>query len=202
MCYYFQERVFRSTACSTSCAGSGILSTLRVHVLRATNLPDTDGFFSGDPDPFTRVTAIQGLSLASKTQNTDTIGGNENPIWNQVLSFGCGQWRFIEVSVWDSDSGGDDQLIPVRRFPICNTGRCSITYSSSEATLFFDIEVIPQQLQNECASSNPCLNGGTCVDTPCGFQCDCTFGYEGDQCENEIEFVCGGNGNDPLNICS
>ena len=195
-----QERDLRSTACSTSCAtGSGIFGTLRVHVLRATNLPDTDGLFSGDPDPFTTVTAIQGANLTSITRNTRRIGGTENPVWNEDLSFGCGQWRFIEVSVWDNDSGSEDELMPVRRFPVCNTegGRCSITYVNAGATLFFDIEVTPWQLQNECASSNPCLNGGTCVDTPCSFRCDCPPLYVGDQCE---DFMCR-DGNGQIEIC-
>ena len=196
-----QDRVVRDTACSTSCQNSGILGTLTVHVQNATNLPDTDGAFSGDPDPFTRVTAIrQDTSLTRITRDTRRIRGTENPVWNQALSFGCGQWRFIEVSVWDSDSGGDDELIPIKLFPICKGGRCSITYvSSHQATLKFDIELTPRQDQNDC-SPNPCLNGGTCVDKPCGFQCECTFGYEGSRCEDQVDFLCGG-GNQQVELC-
>ncbi|MGJ8945888.1 hypothetical protein AB9K17_23645, partial [Salmonella enterica subsp. enterica serovar Kentucky] len=37
-----------------------ILGILRIHILRATNLPDTDRVFGGDLDPNTRVIAMQG----------------------------------------------------------------------------------------------------------------------------------------------
>lgn len=35
---------------------------------------------------------------------------------------------------------------------------------------------------NEC-SSNPCLNGATCVDAVDGYECDCRSGYEGTHCQ-------------------
>ena len=37
---------------------------------------------------------------------------------------------------------------------------------------------------NECDSSNPCLNGGTCynLDKGEGFLCSCTIGFEGKYC--------------------
>ena len=53
--------------------------------MRAEDLPDTDGLFSGDSDPFTRVTALQGAGVLSTTRETRTIGGTENPVWNQAL---------------------------------------------------------------------------------------------------------------------
>ena len=36
---------------------------------------------------------------------------------------------------------------------------------------------------DECAS-NPCLNGGTCVDRLDGFTCQCTSGFTGPICGN------------------
>ena len=38
---------------------------------------------------------------------------------------------------------------------------------------------------DECATGTPCINGGTCTNTPAGsFTCDCTgTGYEGDTCQ-------------------
>lgn len=35
---------------------------------------------------------------------------------------------------------------------------------------------------NEC-ESGPCQNGGTCLDSLNSYQCLCTEGYEGDNCE-------------------
>jgi len=35
---------------------------------------------------------------------------------------------------------------------------------------------------DECAS-NPCQNGGTCVDNVNGFTCACVSGYDGTSCE-------------------
>ena len=41
---------------------------------------------------------------------------------------------------------------------------------------------------NEC-SSNPCNNGGTCIDQDDGFECKCHPGYTGDHCETGWEAV-------------
>ncbi|PFX17575.1 Olfactomedin-like protein 2A [Stylophora pistillata] len=40
---------------------------------------------------------------------------------------------------------------------------------------------------NECAS-NPCINGGTCVDGINGYTCTCPPNYRGIRCENDDEF--------------
>ncbi|EDO39369.1 predicted protein [Nematostella vectensis] len=45
---------------------------------------------------------------------------------------------------------------------------------------------------NECAS-NPCLNGGTCVDGVNKYTCSCVSGYIGTRCETgmlEFDFTC------------
>ena len=39
---------------------------------------------------------------------------------------------------------------------------------------------------DECAS-DPCENGGTCVDQVNGFECQCALGYEGEQCEEGMK---------------
>lgn len=39
---------------------------------------------------------------------------------------------------------------------------------------------------NEC-ESQPCLNGGQCIDRVNGYSCNCTAEYTGDHCEKEYE---------------
>lgn len=38
---------------------------------------------------------------------------------------------------------------------------------------------------DECLS-NPCLNGGLCVDQHNSYSCDCLPGYYGDHCEMDV----------------
>lgn len=35
--------------------------------------------------------------------------------------------------------------------------------------------------------SNPCINGGTCVNTKESYRCECPHGYNGDNCQNEFD---------------
>lgn len=38
---------------------------------------------------------------------------------------------------------------------------------------------------DECFS-NPCLNGGTCVDQVNGYVCNCRLGYKGNNCQTDM----------------
>ena len=50
--------------------------------------------------------------------------------------------------------------------------------------------VSPVFVSDEC-TSNPCVNGGTCVDRVNGFNCSCGEGYSGDFCQIRLwEAVC------------
>ena len=121
-----------------------------------------------------------------------------------MLHFGCGRWKFIEISVWDKDNNGDDNLMPTKYYLVCNAGRCSLTYANSGSKLNFDIELIPDQ--NEC-SPNPCHNGGTCSDGSCGFLCFCPPGYHGPKCEHIDPCTASGpipsdsDPNGPISLC-
>ncbi|XP_076367674.1 uncharacterized protein LOC143255622 isoform X2 [Tachypleus tridentatus] len=70
--------------------------------------------------------------------------------------------------------------------PCENGGTCessaSYTYTCRCAQGFYG-----NTCQNsDACSSGPCRNGGTCHNTSNGFSCDCTAGYEGEQCEIHI----------------
>lgn len=41
---------------------------------------------------------------------------------------------------------------------------------------------------NEC-ESNPCLNGGQCIDHISGFSCKCTAGYTGKRCHVKVKKI-------------
>lgn len=36
---------------------------------------------------------------------------------------------------------------------------------------------------NECLTVQPCANGATCVNTIGGYQCQCSSGFEGQDCD-------------------
>ena len=50
------------------------------------------------------------------------------------------------------------------------------------SAMLFYIYIITVDM-NDC-SPNPCQNGGTCTDKVAGFNCECTAGYNGDNCKN------------------
>ena len=41
---------------------------------------------------------------------------------------------------------------------------------------------------DEC-ESNPCQNGGTCVDAVGGYSCTCIAGFKGDDCETGMQLI-------------
>ena len=43
--------------------------------------------------------------------------------------------------------------------------------------------------KNRACESNPCLNGGTCLNSGSGegFSCVCRDGYEGDRCQHDVD---------------
>ena len=57
-----------------NCRGSGVLGILKVYIKYGHRLPDTDGWFAGDSDPYVNVTAVNDRRLSS-TQSTWTHSG-------------------------------------------------------------------------------------------------------------------------------
>lgn len=109
-----QDRFSRATTCTTSCniICSNTRGSLKVFVRNAWGLPN------GNPDPYITVTAVRETSLIRTSRNTHEVKNSKDPTWNKNIWFGCGRWKFIEVSVWDGDGGCDDNLMPARYYPI------------------------------------------------------------------------------------
>ena len=51
---------------------------------------------------------------------------------------------------------------------------CALSFS----TIVTDID--------NCGTSSPCQNGGTCEDQVAGYTCLCADGYEGDNCDGNV----------------
>ena len=165
-----------------NCPGSGNPGILKVYIRNGVGLPDTDGWFTGNPDPYVKVTAV-GDNGGSVTYNTRHIQGDRSPTWNQWMDFGGRiSWQYFDMSVWDADVGSDDLMLTTQSFSVnpgyhrnlvhCDTASCS-------ARVYFDYNLIPDG--NEC-SPNPCVRG-TCIDLISAYRCNCPTGYRGTRCE-------------------
>ena len=92
-----------------SCPGHVLTGRLRIYARYGSGLPDRDGWFAGDSDPYVRVIAYNhnGYSVSLRTH---TDRGDESPEWYQWLDFGVNTWRSFTVQVFDDDFGSDDTL--------------------------------------------------------------------------------------------
>ena len=154
MSLVLQVRVLRQShngACLTTCSNLSVplLGTLKIHVKNAHTLPDTDGVFQGRSDPFVIVSAFRYTGTSSVSKNTAVKQGNHDPVFDETLNFGCDAWKSISIGVLDSDCGRDEVLIPFKSFPICSSGRCSVSQASGSSWLNFDIELVSGQ-KNGC----------------------------------------------------
>ena len=157
---------------------------LMMDVRYARNLPDTDPIWNL-PDPYVRVIAVT-PNGARHTKRTRVIKGTCNPDWNTHFNWvhqGC-EWTHFLIRVFDDDLIGEDAMFHERSFDIepgRHTGLKHCVQNSCNGYLKFDYNFIPDG--NEC-SSNPCLNGGTCIDGCASYTCLCTGSYGGSHCEH------------------
>ena len=155
-------------------------AALTVKVRYACDLDDTDPWFNS-PDPYVIVDATS--SERPHTLQTNYISGTQNPTWNTVLNFGCRRWaNFLELQVWDDDRYYDDEMSAKQRttlLPGSHRDNRHTAYGSGH--MIFDYDFVLDG--NEC-SSNPCQNGGTCVDGCASYTCRCTSHYTGTNYEH------------------
>ena len=181
--------------CTTGCHHPYGRGNLDVNISRAWGLEDKDILTGKQSDPYVVVTAVKDSSLIEVIMQTSTKKNTHDPHWNEILSFGCGYWKFIEVSVEDRDDGKDDNLLPEKKFTICEEDApvCFEEYvTTNKGKLQFEIRYTPDG--NECYP-NPCYNGGTCREYSCGgYYCSCPNGYTGKRCEQKSHYNGGGGG--------
>ena len=159
-----------------------VSAALTVKIRYARNLQDTDPIWNA-PDPYVIVEATS--STGSHSKRTSYVGGTVNPTWNTVLNFGCRRWvKYIELQVWDSDSGflgGDDEMSSKQKKTLSIGSQQNNRLNAfGSGYLIFDYSLVLDG--NEC-SSNPCRNGGTCVDGCASYTCRCRPSYSGTNCE-------------------
>ena len=85
---------------------------LKVTVIKAYNLPDTDGLWD-TADPYARITAhsVYGFTVSADTR---VIEGNLNPVWNQEVNLQYeSKWTHFTIQIWDQDGGlnGNDDTM-------------------------------------------------------------------------------------------
>ena len=167
-----------------NCPGGGVKGRLRVYIWYARNLPNTDPIFN-KLDPYVRICAVnsRGRQLIKQTPRKS---GTTKPTFNQWVEFSGDTWVSFEIRVWDKDSGttgGDDPLTQLQTVLI-KSGRSQTLKNCISAPcrgyLLFDYTLIPDG--REC-STNPCHNGGTCIEHITAFTCRCPHGYRGQLCE-------------------
>eukprot|EP00475_Leptophrys_vorax_P042676 TRINITY_DN80502_c0_g1_i1.p1 TRINITY_DN80502_c0_g1~~TRINITY_DN80502_c0_g1_i1.p1 ORF type:complete len:285 (+),score=79.37 TRINITY_DN80502_c0_g1_i1:33-887(+) len=83
-------------------------SILKIDVVQASNLKDTDGIGKGDPYV---VVSFDDHEAAPEKQKTHVINNTLNPVWNSSLYFlATDEFKSFRVEVFDEDIGRDDKV--------------------------------------------------------------------------------------------
>ena len=154
-------------------------ATLTVNVRYGKNLQDTDP--TGNiPDPYVIVQATS--STGSHSKHTPCKRETVNATWNTVLNFGCRRWApFIELQVWDDDEPRNDAMSTKQKVTLSPGNHLNNVHNASgSGYMIFDYDFV---LSNEC-SSDPCKNGGTCINGCTGYTCYCRHPFSGPNCEH------------------
>ena len=96
--------------------GGDITGNLKVHVVRAHYLPDTDPAWN-DPDPYVKVVAYKSDGTPV-TMNTKIVNGETEPVFNQDLKFGQGTWTKLTIQAWDADAKYDDPMTDLKEYNV------------------------------------------------------------------------------------
>ncbi|XP_064403040.1 zinc metalloproteinase nas-4-like [Halichondria panicea] len=161
-------------------ASPGYNGILKVRMIRAWNLPDTDGWWN-EPDPYAVVVAVDKTNYR-REKRTGVKSGTTNPQWNQELDFGNRneEWRYFTITIYDSDNDGDDKMVGTQTIWVyrsCSTHTRRFCYSLTRCVDYsYRLENV-----NNC-NPNPCVRG-TCQDRFCDYYCSCPRNYSGKRCD-------------------
>lgn len=157
---------------------------LKVYVRYARNLKDTDPWLN-DPDPYVRVIAVD-VEGNEHQRDTSVKDGTRNPTWNQWLDMGGKTYQpFFKLQIRDEDSGltgSDDAMSSIETVSVEPGLHTFLTHSAYDnGYLRYNYNMVMDGI--ECGS-NPCQNGGTCVEGIARYTCNCRYGYRGTNCEH------------------
>jgi len=112
---------------------------LRIYARNGRNVPDRDGWWAGDSDPYMVFVAYD-LYGGYVVLRTSKVQDNNNPVWNQWLDFGTRVWKKFTVKVWDADIGADDALSNTHTWNVYRGTRLNnwIRWSSTNGRVYFD----------------------------------------------------------------
>jgi Ca2+-dependent lipid-binding protein len=83
-------------------------SLLKIDIVQASNLKDTDGIGKGDPYA---VVSFDEHEAAPHKQQTHVINDTLSPVWNSSLYFLCtDEFKSFKVEIFDEDVGRDDKI--------------------------------------------------------------------------------------------
>ncbi len=164
-------------------ASPGYKGTLKVRMVQANDLPNTDEGWWNYPDPYAVVVAVDKTNYRHE-KSTVFKRGTTNPYWNQELDFGhsSGGWRYFTITIYDIDNHGADKMIGTQTiwvYPSCSTHTRRFCYSLTRCVEYnFRLE----DVNVDNCNSNPCIRGA-CRDRFCDYSCSCPRNYSGKRCE-------------------
>ncbi|KAI8486346.1 hypothetical protein Bbelb_358450 [Branchiostoma belcheri] len=144
----------------------------------------TQGFEDGWVETFQIETATTGGMLflpRNFTGNTDNNTVVQND-FNLVI-----KTRYIKVVNFTGNT--DNNTVVQNNFnPVIKTRYIKIVVETYHVAAKMRIELLGCDDNDDC-QSNPCQNGGTCVDGLDSYSCNCADSFSGDTCEEKLTTV-------------
>lgn len=166
------------------CPKTGVIGRLEVFIAYAYNVtPSTCLYQAGVVNPYIEVTGVdsQGRKYSMETSVEDL----QTPTWNETMPLGVNNWQFFRIQILN-DSDGENALSMSQTIPVTPGNHSMLKHCIDvDCTSYVYFDYILLEDGDEC-STNPCQNGGTCVDGIASYSCNCTSQYTGSHCEQRL----------------